>query len=69
MYPVINPSGGIPVIVSPTLPVEVTVPACDIVFKCEVRIATGEYTHAVKIKHKLYVSQQMFDKLKVEMKI
>ena len=63
MY-LLNPSGGIPVIVSPALPVEVTVPTCDIVFRCEVRIATGEFTHAVKVKDRLYVSKEMFDKLK-----
>jgi len=51
--------------VSPALPVEETVNACDIEFKCEVKIPTGKIINCVKIGTTLIMSQELFDKIKL----
>jgi hypothetical protein len=47
--------------VSPLLPVEETVAACNIKTKREIRIATGNKINCVKFENKLLMTQELFD--------
>jgi len=50
------------------LPIEETVPACDIVLKCEVRIGTGKMIDCVRIGMRLLMSRELYDTIKNEFK-
>jgi hypothetical protein len=45
------------------LPTEKTVKACCLVTRLEVKILTGELIHCMNVGNKLFVSQELHDKL------